>query len=34
MTQTVAVTKAITSLQEAHEKLGVSPASDVNFFME
>jgi hypothetical protein len=34
MAQTIALTKAITNLQEAHERLDVSPASDVNFFTE
>lgn len=31
---TVGITKAITNLNEAHTRLGVSPNQDVNFFME
>jgi hypothetical protein len=31
---TTGVTKAITNLNEAHTKLGISPSQDVNFFSE
>ncbi|WP_008314333.1 hypothetical protein [Leptolyngbya sp. PCC 6406] len=34
MVQAIAVTQAITNLQDAHEQLGLSPEPDPDFFLE